>query len=204
MYIHEHENLCWVGKNCLTSKLFRKQSKSENRRWSFSWNNSHERHEQVGKPSCGKVSLTQKPNWWREQQPDWQRPEGALWNLKVQVGFHQFGSCPHLIYELEKSSSWGDSRYSNELILHHISSKWVIQRCGMKYWIQRTADLWKLEDPDIWRTSVSPQSCGNHISILSRAWTVWFVPTIDQRPTYCKNLWLPSTPEICKGQAVEL
>lgn len=42
------------------------------------------------------------------------------------------------------------------------------------------------------------------ISILSRAWAVWFVPRMYQRPTYCKSLCLVFTDKSWKEQRVEM
>jgi len=42
------------------------------------------------------------------------------------------------------------------------------------------------------------------ISMLSRAWAIWFVPAIYQRPTYCKSLCLAFTTKFRKKQAMEM
>lgn len=61
----------------------------------------------------------------------------------------------------EKSSSWGDSRTSNELILCYILSKWVIQRFGIK----QCRELQTCESSGIltfdWLLCLFCVSCGN-------------------------------------------
>lgn len=104
----------------------------------------------------------------------------------------------------EKSSSWGDSRTSNELILCYISSKWVIQRFGIK----QCRELQTCESSGILTFTgfcVSSVSLvETFISVRSRAWALWFVPIIYKRPAYYKYLWLVLPPKSWQEQTVEM